>query len=63
MNDLLDVESLEAGKVKLESIPFSLTKEIGKVVSLLSVLAQQKDIQFEKKLRIQHDMREGDPLR
>lgn len=63
VNDILDFESLEAGKLKLEHIPFSLSMETSKVVNLLAVLAQQKDIKLEKNLSIHHDLRKGDPLR
>ena len=50
INDILDFSKLEAGKLTLESIDFSLQPVIGGVVSLLGANARGKGVQLESAL-------------
>jgi PAS domain S-box-containing protein len=50
INDILDFSKLEAGKLNLESIDFSLQAVIGGVVSLLGANARGKGLQLENAL-------------
>jgi two-component system, sensor histidine kinase len=47
INDILDFSKLEAGKLTLETIDFSLPQVIAGVVSLLSPTAESKGLQLE----------------
>jgi signal transduction histidine kinase/DNA-binding response OmpR family regulator len=46
INDILDVSKLEAGKVELEEIDFSLQTVVEDVVELLSTRAQEKSLEI-----------------
>ncbi|MBJ7223655.1 MULTISPECIES: two-component sensor histidine kinase BarA [unclassified Brenneria] len=64
INDVLDFSKLEAGKLVLENIPFSLHNTLDEVVMLLAHTAHEKGLELT--LDIQHDVPEqfiGDPLR
>lgn len=64
INDILDFSKLEAGKLALESIDFSLQDVIGGVVSLLGTTARGKGLRLESSLA--NDMPlwlNGDPNR
>jgi PAS domain S-box-containing protein len=50
INDILDFSKLEAGKLTLEAIDFSLQTVIGGVVSLLGANARGKGLQLENAL-------------
>jgi signal transduction histidine kinase/ActR/RegA family two-component response regulator len=50
INDILDFSKLEAGKLTLESVDFSLQEVIGGVVSLLGVPAHGKGLRLESSL-------------
>jgi signal transduction histidine kinase len=63
VNNILDYESVETHQLVMEHIPFSLSKETNKVVNLLAVLANQKDVRLEKDVLAHYDMHIGDPLR
>src|SRR5207247_9291068 len=47
INDILDFSKLEAGKLTLEAINFSLQTVVGGVVSLLGANARGKGLQLE----------------
>lgn len=47
INDLLDFSRLDAGKVSLERIPFSLKEHIGKAVQILKFRAEEKGLLLE----------------
>ena len=47
VNDILDLSKLEAGKVQLELIPFSVTESARAVIELLRPLAQQKGLSLD----------------
>ena len=64
INDVLDFSKLEAGKLVLEDIPFSLHSTLDDVVMLLAHTAHEKGLELT--LSIQNDVPEqfvGDPLR
>ncbi|ATZ95650.1 MULTISPECIES: two-component sensor histidine kinase BarA [Dickeya] len=64
INDVLDFSKLEAGKLVLENIPFSLHNTLDEVIMLLAHTAHEKGLELT--LNIQHDVPEqfvGDPLR
>jgi signal transduction histidine kinase/CheY-like chemotaxis protein/HPt (histidine-containing phosphotransfer) domain-containing protein len=46
LNDILDCSKIEAGKLELEEIEFSLRDCIGKPIQLLSIGAQQKGLEL-----------------
>ena len=46
INEILDISKIEADKLELEHIEFSLREVIGKVVRLLSIKTSQKGIEF-----------------
>ncbi|MGL4860840.1 MAG: two-component sensor histidine kinase BarA [Enterobacteriaceae bacterium] len=64
INDVLDFSKLEAGKLLLETIPFSLRESIDEIAILLAHSAHEKGLELI--LDIRHDVPEfllGDPLR
>ncbi|MCK5819255.1 MAG: two-component sensor histidine kinase BarA [Psychromonas sp.] len=46
INDILDFSKLEAGKLKLESIPFNLRDSIHETMLLLAASAHEKDLEL-----------------
>jgi signal transduction histidine kinase/CheY-like chemotaxis protein len=50
INDILDLSKIEAGKLEFESINFSLTQAIHDVSLSLSLLAQQKNLDFSTEI-------------
>lgn len=64
INDVLDFSKLEAGKLVLENIPFSLHNTLDEVVMLLAHTAHEKGLELT--LDIQNEVPEqfvGDPMR
>ncbi len=64
INDILDFSKLEAGKLKMEQIPFSLRDTLQEVMTLLAPSAHDKGLELS--LRVDaavHDAMIGDPLR
>lgn len=47
VNDILDISKLNAGKIILEKIPFSLSEEVTKVINLFSLIADGKGIALD----------------
>jgi PAS domain S-box-containing protein len=66
INDLLDIAKIEARTVELESVPFSVTQIVQEVVSMMSVRAQEKGLEFtatSESPGLQHRTFLGDPTR
>lgn len=64
INDVLDFSKLEAGKLVLEHIPFSLRETLDEVVVLLAPSAHDKELELI--VNVQNDVPDqimGDPLR
>ncbi len=64
VNDLLDVSKIEAGRLELESIPFSLAETVGDTVRTIAVRAAEKGLALDYELDPQlPDAVVGDPGR
>ena len=50
INDILDFSKLEAGKLRIEAIPFDLRETVEAVVSLLTAKAEAKQIRLRAKI-------------
>ena len=50
LNDILDISKVDAGKIKLELMPFSLQECVKDVRFLFSGVAEKKGIHFESKI-------------
>jgi signal transduction histidine kinase/ActR/RegA family two-component response regulator len=50
INDILDFSKLEAGKLRIEAIPFDLTQTLTDVVKLLTAKAELKQIRLRLKI-------------
>lgn len=64
LNDLLDISSMEAGKLVLEDIPFDLRETLNDLVHMLGARAREKGLALE--LRIDENLPwalKGDPVR
>lgn len=46
INDLLDIDKIEAESIELESAPFDMTSLIERVISVMSVRAKEKNIEL-----------------
>ncbi len=64
INEILDISKIEADKIDLESIPFSISQVVEKIIKLLSVKIYEKNLKFYVNFpRLLHDSVIGDPLR
>jgi signal transduction histidine kinase/CheY-like chemotaxis protein len=64
LNDILDMSKIEAGKIELESIPFSPQKLVHAAGDLFDARASAKDIQLEVEIAADASQwRLGDPAR
>lgn len=64
INDILDISKIEAGKVTIESIPFSLEKYLNKTMQPFNLKAQEKNVALA--MNFGEDIPEtlvGDPVR
>jgi len=64
INDLLDISSMEAGKLMLENLPFDLRDTLNDLVHMLGARAREKGLALE--LRVDENLPwslEGDPVR
>ena len=64
INDLLDISSMEAGKLVLDDIPFDLRETLNDLVHMLGARAREKGLALE--LRIDENLPwalKGDPVR
>lgn len=64
INNILDISKIEAGKMELDDTPFSIQEVVTDTVSVVSVLAKEKDLTLNVSLdsRIPHIL-SGDPLK
>jgi len=64
INDILDFSKIDAGKLKLETIPFSLEEVLGNLVNVIGLLAEEKGLEFLFHVDpgVPYHLR-GDPLR
>ena len=64
INETLDLSKIEAGKLDIESIPFTLDTVINEVIDLLRTTAEEKGITFNTELTYPKTLSvRGDPLR
>jgi signal transduction histidine kinase len=64
INDILDFSKLEAGKLRLENIPFDLRKLVGEILRLLAPLATDKGLVLSSSVEPALSERfRGDPAR
>lgn len=64
VNDLLDISKIEAGRLELEEIPFSLTETVGDTIRTIAVRAAEKGLSLDYELDPQlPDAVVGDPGR
>jgi len=64
INDILDFSKLEAGKLQLEEIPFSLRDQLNETMTLLAPSAHDKGLTLSVRVDSQvPDLVLGDPLR
>ncbi|WP_320158948.1 response regulator [Marinobacter litoralis] len=64
LNDLLDISSMEAGKLELEEIPFDLRETLNDLVHMLGARAREKGLAME--MRVDESLPwavVGDPVR
>ncbi|HET8848521.1 MAG TPA: response regulator, partial [Marinobacter sp.] len=64
INDLLDISSMEAGKLELEAVPFDLRETVNDLVHMLGARAREKGLALE--VRIDENLPwalTGDPVR
>ncbi|MCG8620033.1 MAG: transporter substrate-binding domain-containing protein [Desulfobacterales bacterium] len=64
INDILDFSKIEAGKLSMESIDFNLRDILDQVADLISIKAEEKQIEFlfNVAANVPHHLK-GDPLR
>lgn len=64
INDILDISKIEAGKIDLENIDFSMHNVIDESIKLLNPKAQEKGLDFQKNVELSVPMYAlGDPVR
>jgi signal transduction histidine kinase len=64
INDILDISRIEAGKMNFESIPFGLEDVIGKIMDILKLKADEKELALSAEFKnTENDIVGGDPHR
>ncbi|MDP9127601.1 MAG: ATP-binding protein, partial [Pseudomonadota bacterium] len=64
INDLLDISKIEARTVELEHVPFSLTRMMQEIISMLGVRVREKGLVFTcENNAVEGQMFMGDPTR
>ena len=64
INDILDYSKIDAGRLQLDQVPFSLETLVDEVASVGRALSQRRDVEFLVRLHSDvHDGLIGDPLR
>ena len=62
VNDILDLEKIEAGKMQLEEIPFNITDKVNTVIRSFVYRAEEKDIRLVQKNLLPAQLQvKGDP--
>ena len=64
VNDILDLEKIEAGKMQLEEIPFNITDKLSTIIRSFSFRAEEKGIRLTHKNQLPQSLQvNGDPYR
>lgn len=63
LNDILDMSKIESGKMKLVLGKCSVPSMIDNIISIMDAKMNEKDIQFEQEVTLQHKWFYGDELR
>lgn len=65
INDLLDISSMEAGKLELEAIPFDLRETLNDLIHMLGSRAREKGLALEVRVdeNLPWALTGGDPVR
>ena len=64
INDILDISRIEAGKMNFESIPFGLEDVVGKIMDILKLKADEKNLILNPEfINTKNDVVGGDPHR
>ncbi len=64
INDILDISKIEAGKLTLESVPFSIRQSLHDVAALIAPSAAEKGLEYETMVENDvPDLVSGDPVR
>lgn len=56
VNDILDFSKIESGRLDIEEVPFNLCSTVGELCKLLSVFANQKDLEFTYENEIEENL-------
>lgn len=63
INDILDISKIEAGKIELEEITFSIQDVIKNVLTIMSFKAEEKGIELHSRIELEKYQVTGDPTR
>ncbi|MEP6748429.1 MAG: ATP-binding protein [Bacteroidota bacterium] len=64
VNDILDLEKIEAGKMQLEEIPFNITEKIATIITSFGYKAEEKNIKLHYNDQLNVNLHvKGDPYR
>jgi PAS domain S-box-containing protein len=64
INDILDLEKIEAGKMQIEEIPFNITDKINTIIRSFSYKAEEKGVRLLHKNQLPAQLQvKGDPHR
>jgi len=64
INDILDFEKIDAGKMQLEEIPFNITEKIATVISSFRIKSEEKKLGLRYHDQLEKDLQvKGDPFR
>ena len=63
IDDILDLSKIEAGRMTLEQVPFSISELLEQVRSFVAPQAMARDLRLELDAQVQPDLLIGDPTR